>query len=165
MEGHSANSPSRAVLHSQARELVFRVNRYFIQEKANREPLLPLTQARKRTAHATGVSEATVKRICSKDNRICDTVPQNTPVFTSPKKTRSAFVTNLDDFDKCVVRRTILGFYVRKEIPTLHKVKEELREKIESNPPPQKTETTVLFICMYDFVIRIKTPTRAYKRE
>uniref|UniRef100_A0A0P4W325 Tc1-like transposase DDE domain-containing protein n=1 Tax=Scylla olivacea TaxID=85551 RepID=A0A0P4W325_SCYOL len=131
MEGHSANSPSRAVLHSQARELVFRVNRYFIQEKANREPLLPLTQARKRTAHATGVSEATVKRICSKDNRICDTVPQNTPVFTSPKKTRSAFVTNLDDFDKCVVRRTILGFYVRKEIPTLHKVKEELREKIE----------------------------------
>ncbi|KAK8400601.1 hypothetical protein O3P69_003342 [Scylla paramamosain] len=29
----------------------------------------------------------------------------------------------------------------------------------KSNPPPQKTETTVLFICMYDFVIRIKTPT------
>ena len=36
----------------------------------------------------------------------------------------------MDDFDLCVVRRTVLGFYERKEIPTLCKIKEELVEKI-----------------------------------
>lgn len=64
-----ATAPAYTVLHSQARELVYRVNKYFLHEKANRAPLLPVTQARKRTADAAGISEATVKRICSKENK------------------------------------------------------------------------------------------------
>ena len=88
MEGpqHSTD-PAYVVLHSQIKEFVYRVNTYFLQEKASRAPLLPVTQARKRTADAAGISEATVKRICSKENRICDTVPHpNPPVFTSLHK-------------------------------------------------------------------------------
>ena len=40
------------VLHSQTKEFIYRINRYFLQEKANREPLLPPSQARKHTADA-----------------------------------------------------------------------------------------------------------------
>lgn len=90
MEGHRRTTTSHVVLHSQTKEFVYRLNRYFLEEKANQGPLLPPTQTRKRTAEAAGISEATVKRICSKPNKICDTLPQpNTPIFTSPKK-RSA---------------------------------------------------------------------------
>ena len=132
MEGPPRSAdPAYVVLHSQTKEFVYRVNTYFLQEKANRAPLLPVTQARKRTADATGISEATVKRICSKENRIRDNVPHpNPPVFTSPHKKRAQTVTNFDDFDKCVLRRLILGFYERGEIPTLQKIKDELQEKI-----------------------------------
>ena len=127
MEGHRDTTPSYFVLHSQTKEVIYRMNRYFLQEKANREPLLPLTQARKRTAQAAGISEATVKRICSNANKVCDTAPsQHAPVFTSPKKNNPATATNFDDFDKCVLRRTILEFYAKKEIPTLLKIKEVL---------------------------------------
>ena len=132
MSGHRDTTPSYVVLHSQTKEFIYRINRYFLQEKANRGPLLPLSQARKRTAQAAGISEATVKRICSNANQLCDTAPQqDTPVFSSPKKNRSPTVTNFDDFDKCVLRRTILEFYARKEVPTLKKIKEQLHEKIE----------------------------------
>ena len=132
MEGHPDASPSYTVLHSQTKEFVYRVNRYFLQEKANRGPLLPTNQARKRTAEAAGISEATVKRICSSSSKIINTIPlPHKPEFTSPKKHRSATITNFDEFDKCVLRRTILEFYTRREIPTLSKIKEELREKID----------------------------------
>lgn len=92
---------------------------------------MPPSQARKRTAQAAGISESTVKRICSHPNKIRETDPNPpTPKFTSPKKNRRPTVTNLDDFDKCVVRRTILQFYERKELPTLKKIKDALHEKI-----------------------------------
>lgn len=89
------------------------------------------SQALARTAKATNVSVATVKRICSKLNKKNDTVENaENPTFTSPVKQRSCTVTNFDDFNKCLLRRTILQFYERKEFPTLYKIKEELREKI-----------------------------------
>lgn len=63
------------------------MNRYFLLEKVNRVPLLEDIKALKRTAHAAQVSEATVKRVCSKSNKTYDTVeaPEK-PVFTSPPK-------------------------------------------------------------------------------
>lgn len=132
MEGPTDASPSYTVLRSQTKEFIFRLNRYFLQEKANRATLLPLTQARKRTADAAGISEATVKKICSHPNKMCETSPQPyKPVFDSPIKNNPKTVTNLDEFDKCVLRRTILEFYTRKEMPTLEKIKEEIQEKID----------------------------------
>ncbi|MPC10908.1 hypothetical protein E2C01_003551 [Portunus trituberculatus] len=46
MEGPPDASPSYTVMRSQIKEFIFRLNRYFLQEKANRATLLPLTQAR-----------------------------------------------------------------------------------------------------------------------
>ena len=100
MEGPPGASPSYTVLRSQTKEYIFRLNRYFLQEKANRGTLLPVTQATKRTADAFGISETTVKRICSRANKMCETSPQAyKPVFTSPIKNTPKKVTNLDDFD------------------------------------------------------------------
>lgn len=40
---------------------------------------------------------------------------------------------NLDNFNRHAVRRTVLKFYKRKEILTVNKIKEELRENISFN--------------------------------
>lgn len=130
-----AATPTRSrVLHSREKELIYNVNKYFLEEKANRDFIIPPSRAVARTAKATNVSEKTVQRICSKVNKAC--VTQMSPeqaAFSSPTKKRCATVTNLDDFDKRVVRKTVLGFYERHEIPTLHKIKEELKENISFN--------------------------------
>ena len=78
-------SPRRiGVLHSQAKEIIYYVNKYFLHEKANRGPILDPSQALARTAKATNVSVATVKRICSKLNKKNDTVENaENPTFTS----------------------------------------------------------------------------------
>lgn len=131
MERPAAATPQSARLRSQAKEVIYNVNRYFLDEKANRGPLLPVTQALARTASATKVSQSTVKRICSKLNQQWETEDEHQkPVFHSPKKTQPATVTNFDDFDQCVLRRTVLELYERKEIPTVSKITEILREKI-----------------------------------
>jgi hypothetical protein len=55
---------------------------------------------------------------------------QGDPVFVSPRKkiNMPKKVTNLDDFNKDVVRRTVLDFYDRGEIPS---VKKYLRSSIK----------------------------------
>ena len=108
------------------------MNKYFIQEEENGGPILPPSKATDRTAMATKTSVRTVRRICSVFNRSFrkDAVPLK-PTFSSPKeRIRPEPVTNFTDYDKSVLRRTILGFYERKEAPTLYKIREELSEKI-----------------------------------
>ena len=119
MDAHGSTSPY-GQLHSQAKKVIYNVNRYFLEEKANGAPMLPPSQALTRTAMATKTSERTVRRICSAYNQSLDTeAAPETPTFYSPKRRkRAAPVTDFDDFDKCVLRRTVLAFYERKEIPT-----------------------------------------------
>ncbi len=101
-----------------------------MKEKANKGPLLDPSRVVARTVKATNVSEATVRRICSSANEAHMTKrPLAHPVFSSTKN-RPAIITIVDDFDKHVVSRTVLVYYARKEIPKLHKVKEELKENI-----------------------------------
>lgn len=59
-------SHSRVLL----KELIYNVNKYFLEEKANRGPLLPPSRATARTVQAIDVSERTVKRICSAINKV-----------------------------------------------------------------------------------------------
>lgn len=135
MERPSATASPYGHLHSQAKAVVFNVNRYFLDEKANRGPLLPPAKAIARTAQATKLSEKTVRRICSAYNQSFNRDPDpQEPTFSSPKrKNRTAPVTDFSDSDKCVVRRTVLGFYERKEIPTVARITEELVDKIGYN--------------------------------
>ena len=107
-------------LHSREKEIIYSVNKFCSEEKAKGAPIIDLFKATARTARATNISERTVRRICSGINQACETLPQ--PVFSSPQKNRSATVTNLDDFDIRVVRRTVLKFYEKKEMPTLNKI-------------------------------------------
>lgn len=129
MEASRATRPHQ--LHSREKELIYNVNKFFMEERAYGAPLIPPSKPAARTARATNVCERTVRRICSGINqaRMTQESPEP-PVFSSPKKRRSATVTNLDDFDKRVVRRTVLEFYERKEIPTLNKIQEELKQSI-----------------------------------
>ena len=128
MEATSATpTRSRRVLHSREKELIYHVHQYFKEEKACGGFIIPPSRANARTAKATNVCEKTDEKICSKRGR---TSPER-GVFLSPKKRRaSATVTSLDDFDKCIVRRTALSFYERQEVPTLKKIQEELKENI-----------------------------------
>ena len=119
-------------LHSREKELIYNVFQFFSEEKANREPVIPLAKVIERTAKATKVSERTVRRICSGSHQASQKEKEpEQPVFSSPKKKQCrAPVRNIDNFDKNVVRKTVLQFYERKEIPTLPKVREALQEKI-----------------------------------
>ena len=56
MDAHASTSPY-GHLHSQAKKVIFNVNRYFLEEKANGAPMLPPSQALTRTAMATKTSE------------------------------------------------------------------------------------------------------------
>lgn len=57
--------------------------------------------------------------------------PYKTPSFSSPTKKLSATVTNLDAFDKRMAR-TVLGFYKRHKILTLHEIKQEVKGVAEA---------------------------------
>ena len=81
-------------------------------------------------AAATGVSERTVYRLCKEAKEAKDTYEHAT-VFREPHNHRSATVTLFDEFEKCLLRRTVLNFYARKEIPTLEQVFVEMKEKSE----------------------------------
>ena len=66
----AATPRSRAkVLHSREKEMLYKVNKFFLEEKACNGFLIPPSQATARTARATNVSEKTVQRICSKRGR------------------------------------------------------------------------------------------------
>ena len=141
MECSTTPTRSRSqVLHSREKELIYNVNKYFAEEKACNGFVIPPSKATARTAKATNVSEKTVQRICSKQKR---TSPER-PLFLSPKKRRcTASVTSIDDFDKCVIRKTVLAFYERHKIPTVQKIQEELKAKIsfsDGNLPSQDSK-------------------------
>lgn len=126
----ASSSPARRVLHSQAREIIYNVYKYFSDEKANGAPLIDISKALARAARATNISERTISRICTKARNDAKEVPEN-PVFLSPTKAnRTLPVTRFDDFDQATLRRTVLQFYERREIPTLHKIREELKDKM-----------------------------------
>ncbi|KAL4123174.1 hypothetical protein QTP88_015397 [Uroleucon formosanum] len=75
------------------------------------------------TAGAFGVGYRTVRRICAEGkNNINPETPSADPTFVSPRKRykRAKTVTELDDFDSDVVRRTVHEFYDRGglKVPT-----------------------------------------------
>jgi hypothetical protein len=72
----------------------------------------------------------TVSRICSEAK--ISVQQKGLPIFTSPGKKHNmgGGVTNLDDFEKDVLRRSIFGFYDSGEFPTAKKHTLEMRDKI-----------------------------------
>lgn len=123
----------RQVLHRQAREIVFKVYLYFVSieqqtarcgECKERDVATP----QKKTAEACGIGLRTVQRITSYGNK-------NNAVFKSPGKNpkRKKPVTDLDNFDKHVLRTTIFDMYKNGEYPTALKLVRKMKEAVGFN--------------------------------
>jgi transposase len=142
------------VIHSQARTMIASVMNYFESEKNNKGPLIDVKKVLQRTADACGVSLRTVENIKAEvraaraviDASVAPNeddsgtameiaeneqhTPANVVLSTPRKKTPKARnkVTCLDEFDKSAIRRHIMTYYDRKEVPTLSKLMVSLKE-------------------------------------
>lgn len=119
-------------LHSQAREIVYRVLE-FCEEEARtwdgEHLLVPIKQCQKRCSRATGVSLGSIKKIKKEGGTMLDG-----QVFTTPDKVRKKerFVTGLDNFNRAVVRRTVHSFYSQEKcLPTVRQLRIKLQELID----------------------------------
>ena len=84
---------------------------FFSKEKATKKPIVSFDRVYQRTSKALGVSYTSVHRIMN-DKRPCKS---NRP------KERAKI---LEDFDHCVIKRTIHGLYSRKKNNTTFRLKD-----------------------------------------
>ena len=107
-------------LHSQSREIIKNVYDFMKKEaqaimktgKCNDGFIVPIQKCQERTAAACGVSRTVVQTILQEAKKMCED-GSPTCSFSTPKKyKRDKPVTGIDDFDKCVVRRTVNEVYV-----------------------------------------------------
>lgn len=113
------------VIHSQTREVVYNVYKYFRDVRGQRASVY------KRVSTATGVSISTVKRIVKEAKSIEEGASNS---FSTPDKERirTSNKSSPDNFNEEVVRRTINNFYIEeKQRPTLKKIHSRLKEKID----------------------------------
>ena len=120
------------VLHKQARAMVFSVYNFFktISDQEIRNNT-NFARCRELTAKACLISEHSVTNIV-KEGKQSNKVGCASS-FISPGKHRTVKKrkTNLDDFEKCVLRRTIFDLYDKGEYPTAKKLVALMRDKIE----------------------------------
>ena len=86
-------------------------------------------QLQKRVAQTCGVSFSSVRRIVQ-ESRECVGLQKS---FSTPhkKRPRKTVTTEVDDFDKCVIRRVINDFHRSEgERPTLKRIVSVLKERI-----------------------------------
>lgn len=124
---------------SQSKQIIFKIYK-FIKDLSKQNTINPkvFVQSLKVTAQVCGISERTVRRICKEGKSLENATEGNNdvvverPLFRSPRKTykRTKPLTELDDFKKDVVRRTVHEFYDRGEYPTGHRILTEVKKKI-----------------------------------
>lgn len=107
-------------LVSQARNIVLNVFRYF----DNKDKTVLIQEIVRRTSEATNVSQSVINKIRLQGKRSGD------GVIRSPlhRNRRATVLGRIDDFDKAAIRREILAFYERGELPTLDLLLRRLRE-------------------------------------
>ena len=91
---------------------------FYCKEKATKKPIVTFDRVYQRTSKALGVSYTSVHRIMN-DKRPCTS---NRP------KERAKIV---DDFDHCVIRRTIHDLYSRTIAPTVSIIHKEIQNSIK----------------------------------
>ncbi|KAK4307375.1 hypothetical protein Pmani_020894 [Petrolisthes manimaculis] len=112
---------STSRFRSQARNIIWNVYRYFSAQWGGDSS----AEVLEKTAKATHVSVKTVRRVQRQASE-CDPNPITSPVY-HPKKLRVRI--KLDDFDKECIRKEVLSFYERGEIPTVDALLERVREE------------------------------------
>ncbi|XP_013197420.2 uncharacterized protein LOC106140381 [Amyelois transitella] len=109
----------KEAIDGQAREIIFKVIKFFESEKQNRGYAFPVENVVKRACAATGLSESTIKRI-KRDGLRAEATHTK---MTGPKKKRIRKTkVQLDYFQLCALRGIVNGYSNRKEVPTLGKI-------------------------------------------
>jgi hypothetical protein len=86
--------------------------------KARGRPIYSPDNLIKRTRKAAGISYSSVYRVVN---------GKSLPESDRPKERKIT----LDDFDRCVIKRTVHSMYNRKIAPTVSKIKKEIEDKIK----------------------------------
>lgn len=134
---------SGKVLKSQTREVIYNVMEFMKKEADHGGFLIDCKKVRERVSAAVGVSRMTLARINQEAKRQRS---EGQPLFETPnkKRKRKKPVTDLDDFDKSVIRRMINGFYlVEKCLPTLPKLHSKLVKDIGFNGGKTSLRTVI----------------------
>ena len=120
-------------MRRQSKNVIYDVYKYFKSlENCEERVSVFFKDTQNVVATACGVSVSTVQRVCREAEESMGDVDVPGPSFKSPRKKliRVKPVTELDDFQKDVVRRSVQEFYDRCEYPTLKKLRDILNEKI-----------------------------------
>jgi hypothetical protein len=91
---------------------------FYSKEKAMKKPIVSFDRVYQKTSKALCVSYTTVHRIMN-GKRPCKS--------NRPKERAKMF----DDFDHCVIKRTIYGLYSRKIAPTVSIMHKEIQDSIK----------------------------------
>ncbi|KAF0731469.1 DDE 3 domain-containing protein [Aphis craccivora] len=105
-------------LHSQSKKIIYNVYLFFKKLSESNELYSDIfKKTQDVTADACGISKRSIQRICSEVKKT-DALPEEGPSFSSPRKCykRPKLVSELDDFDSEMVRRTVHEFYDRCEL-------------------------------------------------
>ncbi|XP_048480091.1 uncharacterized protein LOC125489187 [Plutella xylostella] len=115
----SKKDKKREAIDAQAREVIYKVIKFFESEKRNRGYAYPVENVMKRASAATGLSESTIKRI-KRDGLKAEA---NNTKMSGPKKKRVRRTkVQLDYYQLCALRGIVNGYTNRKEVPTLSKI-------------------------------------------
>lgn len=132
MENEIQSKLKGRVVNSQSREIISNVYTFMKQEADNKSVMIPIAKARERTAAATGVSERMVTKVNAELKKLKCNEEDEARKFLTPKKRPGRSKMCLDDFDKCVIRRTVYNFHMQKNcLPTVSLLLNELKESID----------------------------------
>lgn len=101
-------------LRSQSREIVANVHAFMKNEADEGTFLIDLKKVQERVTKATGVSKRSIIRIMKEHKGVCEGLNDS---FSTPEKKHKVpkRVTEIDDLDKCVIRRTVHNFYDKQK--------------------------------------------------
>lgn len=134
----------RQKLRSQTKNMIMNIREYIAQQGR----CLSVTEIDEETARAVGVCVRTVRAVKQQASK-CHPHP-----ITSPpqRATPSCIFKRLDEFDKQAIRKEILSFYDRGELPTLDK----LLKKVKQDPLNFRGSRTILWTVIRELGFRFK---------
>jgi transposase len=126
MNGHDLSAQSKTIIYD-----VYCYLKDLVTNNPNGRVGDIFNQTQKCAAEACKVSLSSVQRICAEAYNADNSLLDGNVVFKDPKRNGTEkSITNVDDFEKDVIRRTVQECYDKGEYPTCGKLKEALKEKI-----------------------------------
>jgi hypothetical protein len=105
-------------LSPKCQKFVKKLFAFFSKEKATKKPIFSFDRLYQKTSKALGVFYTSVHRIMN----------GRRPSKSNRSKERANI---LDDFDHCVIERTIHGLFTRKIAPTVSIIQKEIKHSIK----------------------------------